>query len=293
MENEDEPPSPVLGRLKKAINKFYPRAFSTAPQSRGELMAMLNRSQKDGILDQEALDTIHRILGVADLRVRDIMIPRAQAVLLDDDYSLEQCLDVLIKSAHSRFPVLDPDDDEITGILLAKDILRFFDAQQRKRFNLHDLLRPAVFVPESKRLNVLLAEFRSTRNHMAIVVDEYSGISGLVTIEDVLEQIVGEIDDEHDVDDDLKLIRKLYGGDHVVKAILPLEDFNKYFGTQFKDKRYDTIGGLILKHTGHVAQRGEKFEMAGLSIEIVHADHRHIHLVRVFAASAEDEPPSD
>ena len=283
MDNDEQPPSTLVGRCVAKLKLFFSPTLAMAPRSRGELMDILNRSKIDGILDQDALDTIQRILGVADLSVRDIMIPRSQAIMLDKDHTLNECLAVLIKSAHSRFPVLDPDEDEITGILLAKDILQFFDIEERKNFNLHDLLRPAIFVPESKHLNVLLAEFRSTRNHMAIAVDEYGGVSGLVTIEDVLEQIVGEIDDEHDVDDDLKLIRKLDGGDYIIKAILPLEEFNEYFGTHLTDKRYDTIGGLILKHTGQVAQRGEKFEMAGLQMEIVHADRRRIHLVRIFS----------
>lgn len=293
MDNDEQPPSTLIGRCTAKLNNLFSSLITKTPQSRDELIEVLNQSKIDGILDQEALDTIQRILGVADLSVRDIMIPRSQAIMLDKDYALDECLAVLIKSAHSRFPVLDPDDDEITGILLAKDILQFFDMQERNQFNLHDLLRPAIFVPESKHLNVLLAQFRSTRNHMAIVVDEYGGVSGLVTIEDVLEQIVGEIDDEHDVDNDLKLIRKLESGDHIVKAILPLEEFNAYFGTRLTDKRYDTFGGLILKHTGHVAQRGEKFEMAGLTMEIVHADRRRIHLVRIFAHPPKTKQPSD
>jgi len=293
MDNDEKPPSTLIGRCTAKLSNFLSQIFAIAPQSRGELMDVLNRSKIGGILDQDALDTIQRILGVADLRVRDIMIPRSQAIMIDKDHALDECLTVLIKSAHSRFPVLDPDDDEITGILLAKDILQFFDNEERKNFNLHDLLRPAIFVPESKHLNVLLAEFRSTRNHMAIVVDEYGGVSGLVKNEEGLEPVGGEIDDEHDVDDDLKLIRKLDGGDHIIKAILPLEEFNEYFGTHLRDKRYDTIGGLILKHTGHVAQRGEKFEMSGLSMEIVHADRRRIHLVRIFTSPPISDQRSD
>ena len=286
MDTEDKPPSPLWGRIKEKIKQIFP----ITPQSRGELLEVLSRSKQDGILDQEALDTIQRIMGVADLRARDIMVPRAKMVALDREWTLEQCLETVIPSGHSRFPVIDAEDDEITGILLAKDILRHFDDNARKRFNLHDLLRPAVFIPESKRLNVLLAEFRSTRNHMAIVVDEYGGNSGLVTIEDVLEQIVGEIDDEHDIEDEVKLIRKLRGGNYVVKAILSLEEFNQHFGTHLSDARFDTIGGLVLKQTGHVPQRGETLELAGMDMEIVHADRRRIHLIRVAPKQSADTP---
>ena len=227
---------------------------------------------------------MQRVMQVSDLHVRDVMIPRSHMIVVENGSGLDECLRVLVESAHSRFPVIDGERDHVVGILLAKDILHFFDEKDRQQFNLRDLLRPAVFIPESKRLNVLLADFRSNRNHMAVVVDEYGGVSGLVTIEDVLEQIVGEIDDEHDFDEEEAMIRPLNEGDCVVKALLPLEEFNEHFKSRLKDARFDTIGGLVMHRMGHVPRKGESVVLDGLNMEIIHSDSRRIHLIRVFTS---------
>ena len=202
-------------------------------------------------------------------------------VHVDREDSLDQCLDIMLESAHSRFPVEDNEKDQIVGILFAKDLLRFFDDDNKQRFNLHDLTRPVVFVPESKRLNILLAEFRENRNHMAIVVDEFGAIAGLVTIEDVLEQIVGDIEDEHDQEDDETLIRELGDGEVIVKALLPMDEFNEHFRSRLSETDSDTIGGLISQTFGHIPQRGEKISLSQFEFEVVHADSRRVHLLRV------------
>lgn len=245
------------------------------------MLENLKQAEEDGIVARDAYDMMQRMLYVSDLKVRDVMVPRSQMVHVERDDDLDRCLDVLVESSHSRFPVIDEDKDEIEGILLAKDLLQFFDEDNKQQFNLHDLLRPAVFVPESKRLNVLLTDFRTNRNHMAIVVDEYGSCAGLVTIEDVLEQIVGDIEDEHDFDDDEDLIRELSKRESIVKAILPVEDFNEYFNTYLSDERSDTLGGLVSQQFGYVPQRGEQTQIESIKFEIVHADSRRIHLIRV------------
>jgi magnesium and cobalt transporter len=276
MDSEEKPPS-LLRRLFHRLQKVP----GISPESRSELLEILDKSHQHGILDQDALDTIQRVMQVSDLQVRDVMIPRSHMIIVDNDSGLDECLRVLVESAHSRFPVIDGERDHVLGILLAKDVLRFFDEEEREQFTLRDLLRPAVFIPESKRLNVLLADFRSNRNHMAVVVDEYGGVAGLVTIEDVLEQIVGEIDDEHDVDDQEGMIRPLSDGDCVVKALLPLDEFNEHFGSKMRDSRFDTIGGLVMHRMGHVPKKGESVVIEGLNLEIVHSDARRVHLLRI------------
>ena len=250
-------------------------------KTRDELLDVLRDAQHRQLLDHDALDTIERVVQVSDLRVRDVMIPRSQMVVVDRGASPEQILPVVVESAHSRFPVIDGDRDKIVGILLAKDLLKYFDPDQRRQFNLREILRSAVFIPESKRLNVLLAEFRASRNHMAIVVDEYSGVAGLVTIEDVLEQIVGDIEDEHDIDDDIGMVIERGEYDFVVKALFDLEDFNERFGTAFDTTEIDTVGGLIVSHFGHVPKRGEMITLNEIQFEVLHADSRRVHLVRV------------
>jgi len=209
------------------------------------------------------------------------MIPRSNMVFVERDHDLDECLDIMVESAHSRFPVVDNEKDQISGILLAKDLLRYFDDDNKQRFNLRDLMRPVVFVPESKRLNVLLAEFRENRNHMAVVVDEFGAIAGLVTIEDVLEQIVGDIEDEHDIEDDESMIRELDDGEIIVKAVLPIDEFNDHFKTYLNENNSDTIGGLISQTLGHVPQRNESVQIDQIRFEIVHADSRRVHLIRV------------
>ncbi len=257
------------------------RMLIREPATRDELLDTLRDAKTKQLLDQDALDTIERVIQVSDLRVQDVMIPRSQMVVVDRGATLDEMLPAIIESAHSRFPVVDGDRDKVVGILLAKDLLRFFDPAQRPQFNLREILRTAVFTPESKRLNVLLAEFRSSRNHMAIVVDEYGGVGGLVTIEDVLEQIVGDIEDEHDIDDDVGMVIERDEGDFIVKALYDLEDFDARFGTHFDRTEVDTIGGLVVNRFGYVPKRGEKIEFDGLEIEVLHADSRRLHILRV------------
>jgi len=246
MNSTDQPPSSLFGKLKaKLLNRLpMPRATS-----RADVLESLRQAEEDGIVARDAYAMLQRVMFVSDLQVRDVMVPRNNMVHVDREDSLDQC--------HSRFPVEDNEKDQIVGILFAKDLLRFFDDDNKQRFNLHDLTRPVVFVPESKRLNILLAEFRENRNHMAIVVDEFGAIAGLVTIEDVLEQIVGDIEDEHDQEDDETLIRELGDGEVIVKALLPMDEFNEHFRSRLSETDSDTIGGLISK----------KFLLASLSLK--------------------------
>jgi magnesium and cobalt transporter len=231
-------------------------------------------------LDPEALTMIEGVLQVAEMQVRDIMVPRAQMAVVERDAALDNILPVVIESAHSRFPVIDDNRDEVVGILLAKDLLAYYGQDNAKNFNVRDILRPAVFIPESKRLNVLLNEFRASRNHMAIVVDEYGGVAGLVTIEDVLEQIVGEIVDEHDIEEDA-YIMKHNDNVYAVKALTPIEEFNHYFFAKFSDDEFDTIGGLVMNRFGRLPRRGEVISIDRFRFKILNADSRRIHLLQV------------
>ncbi len=249
------------------------------PQDREDLIKSLHDAVQRNLLDADALAMIEGVLAVAEMRVRDIMIPRSQMVVVERDVPPEEFLPVITESAHSRFPVVGASKDEVVGILLAKDLLAYFQAENKGDFQVRDVLRPAVFVPESKRLNVLLKEFRSSRNHMAIVVDEYGGVAGLVTIEDVLEQIVGEIDDEHDIDEEDFITQ--HDADHTVKALTPITEFNEHFGTNFSDEEFDTIAGLIVHHFGRLPRRGESMDLGDLSFKVLRADGRRIHLLRV------------
>lgn len=271
----DASPRSLLDRLSQAL--------LGEPSNKRELVEVLRDSANRDLINQDALDMIEGVLQVADMQVRDIMVPRAQMDVIEKNQSPEEYLPLVVETAHSRFPMVDGDKDKVIGILLAKDILRYFYLQSRdskERFDVDDYLRPAVFVPESKRLNVLLREFRASRNHMAIVVDEYGGVSGLVTIEDVLEQIVGEIEDEHDVEEDEAGIVKRNDGAYVVKALTTLEDFNGYFNSQFNEE-VDTIGGVVMTAFGHVPQRGEKIGINRFEFEVLRADSRRIHLLKV------------
>lgn len=263
------------------------QVLSSEPQDREELIQLLRDAEKRNLIDVEALAMIEGALQVGELQVRDIMIPRAQMVVVQEDVPPEEFVTEVIESGHSRFPVIGDSRDEVRGILLAKDLLAYFardTSETRDGFDIDDAMRPAVFIPESKRLNVLLKEFRQSRNHMAIVVDEYGGVAGLVTIEDVLEQIVGEIDDEHDTEVGQD-IRRLGNGEFVVKARTPIEDFNEYFNTSFSDQEFDTIGGLVIKSLGHLPKRGESGEIGGMHFRVLRADKRRVHLLRVTALS--------
>ncbi|WP_298138924.1 HlyC/CorC family transporter [Acidiferrobacter sp.] len=260
-----------------------------APEDRDALRETLRDAQERGLIGSDALDMIEGVFQVAEMRVRDIMVPRAQMDVIDREESPEGYLPRVIETGHSRFPVIDGDKDKVVGILLAKDLLRYFHNEQRASFNVYDLLRPAVFVPESKRLDVLLRDFRSSRNHMAIVVDEYGGVAGLVTIEDVLEQIVGDIEDEHDLDADDVMITQRSEREFVAKALTPIKEFNEYFGTHYDDEEVDTIGGLVMTTLGRVPKRGERLEIGGLRLEVMRADSRRIHLLKVIPIAEESQ----
>ena len=258
------------------------QAFAHEPRSREELLELLREAQRNKLIDSEALSIVEGAIQVADLQVRDIMVPRSQMVSIKACQSPREFLPAILDAAHSRYPVIGESQDEVLGILLAKDLLPLVLQAPDQPFNLRELLRPTTFVPESKRLNVLLREFRANRNHMAVVIDEYGGVAGLVTIEDVLEQIVGEIEDEHDVEED-SFIKPLPSGDFIVKALTPVEQFNEYFHSQFSTEDFDTLGGLVMNSFGHLPKRNETTEIGDFRIRVLNADSRRIHLLRVTA----------
>ncbi|MEH6822679.1 MAG: transporter associated domain-containing protein [Motiliproteus sp.] len=257
------------------------QVFSDEPRDRDELMTVLNNAVESQVLDSEVLAIIEGAMEVADMQVRDIMIPRPQMVVIDSTLTPQQFLPEMIAASHSRFPVIGESPDEVIGILLAKDLLPYILKGGIDRFKIQDTLRPAAFVPESKRLNILLSEFRATRNHMAIVVDEYGGISGLITIEDVLEQIVGEIEDEFDADDEDAPIKQIEDNAYIVKALTEIDDFNEFFNSHLDDVEFDTIGGIITQHFGHLPQRDETVDLEGFSFKVMNADNRRIRLLQV------------
>ena len=273
-----------LGRLS--------HLFGGEPQDREQLIELLKDAKHRALLDTDALSMIEGVLQVSDLRVRDIMIPRAEMVSIRRDDPLGRVLEIAVTSAHSRFPVTGEDKGEVVGVLLAKDLLSFCVENGRRPFNIRELLRPTVFVPESKRLNVLLKEFRASRNHMAIVVDEYGSAAGLVTIEDVLEQIVGEIEDEHDYDEGAEIFRRGIN-DWSAKARTPIEDFNAYFESDLSDEEFDTIGGLVVNAFGHLPKRGESVEVGGFRFTVMRADSRRVHLLSIERLEREPQPAAD
>src|SRR5210317_990681 len=236
------------------------KVFTSEPQDREELRELINESCEKGILDAEAVAMIEGALAVSEMQVRDAMVPRSHMIVISIGTSLEELLPTVLESGHSRFPVIGEDRDEVEGILLAKDLLRYY-AEDSGPFDLKSILRPAVVIPESKRLNMLLRDFRASRNHMAIVVDEYGGVSGLITIEDVLEEIVGEIDDEHDEEEEAP-IKPLGGNRFQVNALAEVEEFNETFECNFSDESYDTVGGLLLAEFGRVPEPGEEVILA-------------------------------
>ena len=251
------------------------------PRDRDGVVQALKGAHKRGILDADALSMCEGVLHVADLQVRDIMIPRSQVSLLPRSESVWDLLPTIIESGHSRFPVTGDSRDDVIGILIAKDLLPYLDPQHQREFRLRELLRPALFIPESKRLDALLKLFQESRNHLAIVVDEYGGLAGIVTIEDVIEQIVGEIDDEHDLDEDTWILSQSEDGRTVVKALTPIDVFNTHFGTALSDAEFDTIGGLVANGFGHMPRRGETLTLSGLRFEVLRADSRRLHLLMV------------
>ncbi|OHC67168.1 MAG: magnesium/cobalt efflux protein [Rhodocyclales bacterium GWA2_65_20] len=248
------------------------------PEDREQLLELLRGAFERNLLDADALSIIEGALQVSDMQVRDIMVPRAQMDVIDVADTPEQIVDIVIEAAHSRFPVIGANRDDIIGILLAKELLRYFAGRE---FDLRDSLRPAVFVPESKRLNVLLREFRASRNHMAIVVDEYGGVAGLVTIEDVLEQIVGDIEDEYDFDEAADNIVLDNAGRYRVKATTEIAAFNEIFGTHFSDADYDTVGGLVMHRLGRLPKRNEALQLDNLRIQVLRADSRRVHTLLI------------
>jgi len=250
------------------------------PRDLEQLTEVLEDARERGLIDTDVLAMLEGVLQVSEIQVRDVMVPRSQMVVVQRDEPPEKILPVVIESGHSRFPVVGEDRDEVAGILLAKDLLRYFAQDEDSQFDIREVLRPAVFIPESKRLNVLLKEFRISHNHMAIVVDEYGGVSGLLTIEDVLEQIVGDIGDEYDVDEG-EGIRREGERTYSVPALTRIEDFNDTFGTRFSDEEYDTIGGLVLHELGRMPRRGEAVEIGGLELKVQRADRRRIETLRV------------
>ena len=264
-----------FGRVVRAL-----RGERGEPGDRRALVRLLRDAERRNVLGPDALAMIEGALSVGDMQVRDIMVPRPQMVVIEGDKPPEEFVGEVVDSGHSRFPVIGDNRDEVEGILFAKDLLNHFARNGDDRFDLADAMRRAVFIPESKRLDVLLREFRASRNHMAIVVDEYGGVSGLVTIEDVLEQIVGEIDDEHDTGDE-RLINAHSNGDFTVKAHTPVEDFNEYFECEFDDEETDTIGGVVVRAFARLPSRHEQVTLDGFRFTVVRADKRRVHLLRV------------
>jgi magnesium and cobalt transporter len=271
--------------------KRLTQSFAAEPQNRQQLLEILREARTRGLLDADALPMLEGVLEVSDLQVRDIMVPRAQMVFVRRDDPASRILPTVVESGHSRFPVMDEDRDDIVGILLAKDLLRLVSSEVRERFDIREFMRPAMFVPESKRLNILLKEFRGSRNHMAIVVDEYGGVAGLVTIEDVIEQIVGEIDDEFDVEDDQN-IRKEGERAFLVRGVTRIDEFNEYFGSHLSEgEGFETVAGLLMKELGRLPRRGETANIEGFEFRVVRADRRRIDALRV--VPARDVTPPD
>lgn len=273
--------------LTKFAKSIFNKPLLCKPENREQLGDLLRGAEKHSLLDADALAMIEGVLNVSDMQVREVMVPRSQMIVVKEDEPPEVFLPGMIDSAHSRFPVIGDNRDEVEGIILAKDVLAYFgerdlstDKNKEVRFNLRDLLRPAVFVPESKRLNVLLKDFKANRNHMAVVVDEYGGVAGLVTIEDVLEQIVGDIVDEHDFDDDVFIVRHS-DKKFTLKALAPIDEFNEYFDTNFSDEEFDTIGGLIINKFGRLPKRGESTDLDQFHFTVLRADSRRIYLLQV------------
>ena len=257
------------------------------PEDREELVELLHSAFERHLLDADALAMIEGVLQVGDLQVRDVMIPRSQIDIIDVAESPKEFIPFVIRTSHSRFPVYDGPKDNIIGILLAKDLLRYYAGEE---FDVRDMLRPAIFIPESKRLNVLLKEFRANRNHMAIVVDEYGGVAGLVTIEDVVEQIVGDIEDEYDFDETEDNILQDRQGRWRVKAVTPVSDLNEALGSSFSDAEVDTLGGLVVAEFGRVPKRGDAVSFGGFHFQVLRADSRRIHSLLIERKSP---PPAE
>ena len=281
---QDSPPGSPSAENKphRSLFERLTALISPEPENRAELLELLHDAQKRNLLDADAMSMIEGVFQMSDLSVRDIMIPRSQMDVVDIARPIEEWMPMVLETAHSRFPAVDGDRDKVVGILLAKDLLRYYASDS---FDLRGMLRPAVYIPESKRLNVLLRDFRSNRNHIAIVVDEYGGVAGLITIEDVLEQIVGDIEDEYDFDEEedniLEVNEANAGLRWRVKALTELEQFNEALGTTLSSEDVDTIGGLVANHLGRMPRKGEIFEIDQLRFEVLRADARQLHVLLV------------
>jgi magnesium and cobalt transporter len=274
-ENSQESGKPSLS-FKVMMRKFLKYKINT----REELLEFLMTAKNDGLIDNEALQMIDGVLDVNDMQARDLMIPRAQMVVVERDSDPKEFIPMVVESGHSRFPVIGGDKDEVLGLLLAKDLLKYFTSGETD-FNIRRYLRPAVFVPESKRINILLREFRVTRNHIAMVVDEFGGVAGLITMEDILEEIVGEIADEYDSEPDAAYIKKLNTTQFNITALTPIEIFNKHFDAELNEEEFDTIGGLITQGFGHVPALGESITIENYKFTVVDADERRINLLKM------------
>lgn len=265
---------------RRGVYDWFVSLFSDEPETRAELLEMLSDAAERQLVDAGALNIIYGAIGVSEMQARDIMVPRSQLAFVREDDALDDIIRVVVDTQHSRFPVVGNDLDDVKGILHAKDLIRLLLDGGREQFHIKDHMRQATAIPESKRLNVLLEEFRANRNHMAVVVDEYGQVAGVVTIEDVLEQIVGEIEDEHDVDD-AGGIKPMTDGWYVVKAETTIEDFNEHFKTRYEDDEFDTIGGIVLQAFGHLPKRGERTVLGEYEFRVLNSDSRRLRLLRV------------
>ncbi|MFO7594272.1 MAG: transporter associated domain-containing protein [Pseudomonadota bacterium] len=294
--NEDRPSGSAYdGRARNWLERIG-QMLQSEPKDKEDLLQFLTDAQQRALLDHDALRMIEGVMEVSEMQVRDIMIPRSQMEVVERKAELADFLPIITDSSHSRFPVIGENRDEVVGIVLAKDLLPFVAKNGEGNgngFNIREILRPAMIVPESKRLNVLLREFQASRNHMAIVVDEYGGVAGLVTIEDVLEQIVGEIEDEHDVESDENNILPAGEESFTVRALTPIDDFNEHFGTTFGSEEFDTVGGLVMNAFGHMPKRGEQIDFAGYRFTVQRADSRRIYLLDVVPAPEESIEQED
>lgn len=267
-------------------------AFNSGPKNNIELLNILREANQNELVNNEVLSIMEGALGVSEAEVEDIMIPRPQMIVIQSEQKPEDMLKTIINSGHSRFPVIGESVDDIKGILLAKSLLPLI-LEGTDNFDINKLMLPANIIPESKKVNELLKEFRENRYHMAIVVDEYGGISGLITIEDILEEIVGEIEDETDLEEDDKFIRKLNNHDFLIKALTPIEDFNHFFDSQLDDEEYDTIGGLLMKEFGHLPRRNESAQLEQFHFTVINADNRKIHLLKMLAPPEINNPSTE
>ncbi|WP_200882971.1 HlyC/CorC family transporter [Cellvibrio mixtus] len=279
--SDEHPSSTTTEKHERSWLDKLLHAFSAEPKSRDELMEIIKDAADNQLLDQEALSIIEGAMDVSSLQAREIMVPRSHIVAIRIEDSPQEYLPKIIESGHSRFPVIGENIDDVRGILLAKDLLPLA-LKGTDNFNIETILRPANIIPESKRVNILLREFRENRYHMALVMDEYGGITGLLTIEDILEEIVGEIEDETDEEEETSdYIKRVSENDYIIKALTPIESFNEFFGTIFSDEDFDTLGGILMQEFGHLPKRNEVVQLDNMQFRVLYADNRQIHLLRL------------